>query len=183
MTKAILRKIMLKRLKLQKEVARLKKSDKIKAKVFALKEFKKAKTIFLYASFNGEVQTHKMIKEVLKKGKRVCLPFVVKKKKRLIPRAIKDLKGSLEPGPYTILQPRKDCSWVVARKDLDFVIVPGLAFDHQGFRLGRGGGYYDRFLLHLPKKVHTIGVCFDFQLASSVPHSSFDLPVQKVISA
>jgi len=183
MTKKTLRKIMLKRLKLQKEVERLKKSDIIKRKIFALNEFKKAKNIFLYASFNGEVQTDKMIKEALKEGKLVSLPFLVRKKKRLIPRAIKRLKGSLEPGPYTILQPRKDCSWVVAKKDLGLVIVPGLAFDHQGFRLGRGGGYYDRFLAHLPKKTHTIGVCFDFQLVSSVPRSPQDLPVQKVISA
>ncbi len=182
MEKQNLRRLMLKQLKQQKEVERLKKSDIIKSKVFALDEFKKAKSVLLFASFNGEVETYKMIKAVLKKGKTICLPFVAKKK-RLIARAIKNIEDSLEAGPYTILQPRPDCSKIMPKKDLDFIVVPGLAFDSRGYRLGRGGGYYDRFLANMPKRIHTVGVCFDFQIVSSVPRSSHDLPVKQIISA
>lgn len=181
--KQALRKTMLKILKNQKEVSRLKKSERIRQKLFALSEFKNAKMIMFYASFAGEVYTYKMIKEAIKKGKKVSLPFIVMDKKRLVPRAIKNTRGSLEKGPFGIPQPRLDCSQIVSKKDLDLVIVPGLAFSRLGFRLGRGLGFYDRFLKDLSNKTCTVGACFNFQIVSSVPHSSKDLTVKKVISA
>ncbi len=183
MNKKVLRKIMLKRLKNQKEVLRLRKNKLIMRRLFALNEFRSAKTIMFYASFAGEVDTYKMIKEAIKKGKTVSLPFIGKNKKRLIPRAIKGLSHSLEEGPFSSPQPRLECSRPIAKKDLDFVVVPGLAFDHLGFRLGRGQGYYDRFLAGLSKNTYTTGVCFDFQIVSSLPHVSYDLTVKRVISA
>jgi 5-formyltetrahydrofolate cyclo-ligase len=182
MDKQILRKIMRERLKTQKEVSRRKRSTAIKGRLFRLSEFKKAKTLMLYASFQGEVDTKSMIEGALKKGKQVALPFISKGTKRLIPRAI-TAQATLEKGPYGIMQPKKYCSRLIAKHNLDLVVVPGLAFDSSGVRLGRGKGYYDRFLASLPKKTHTVGVCFDFQLVSSVPHSPSDLPVQKLISA
>ncbi|MEW6008313.1 MAG: 5-formyltetrahydrofolate cyclo-ligase [Candidatus Omnitrophota bacterium] len=182
MKKQTLRKIMRKRLKNQKEVYRRKKSGIIKNKLFKLNEFKKAKTVMLYASFDGEVDTFKMIKGAIKEGKTVILPAIAKRKKRLIPRAIETLRD-LEKGPFGILEPRKACSRVISKKNLDLVIVPGLAFDKENFRLGRGLGFYDRFLAGLPRKTQAIGLCFDFQIVSSVPRFSSDLPVSKVISA
>ncbi len=182
MKKQTLRKIMRKRLKNQKEAYRRKKSDIIKKELFKLNEFKKAKTVMLYASFDGEVDTFKMIKGAIKEGKVVVLPSIVKRKKRLIPRAIKTV-DALEKGPFGILEPSKACSRVASKKNLDLVIVPGLAFDHANFRLGRGMGFYDRFLATLPKKAQAIGLCFDFQIVSSLPRSPSDLPVRKVISA
>lgn len=101
----------------------------------------------------------------------------------MIARAIKSLKDSLEFGPYTIYQPKINCSRFVAKKDLDFIVVPGLAFDNKGFRLGRGGGFYDRFLAGLSEKSHTVGVCFNFQIVPSVPRTSKDLAVKQVVSA
>lgn len=181
MEKQTLRKIMRKRLKNQKEAYRRKKSDIIKKELFKLSEFKKAKTVMLYASFDGEVDTFKMIKGAIEEGKIVVLPSLAKGKKRLIPRVIKTI-GALEKGPFGILEPSKACSRVV-EKNLDLVIVPGLAFDQANFRLGRGLGFYDRFLAGLPKHAQAIGLCFDFQIVSSVPRSPFDLPVKKVISA
>jgi 5-formyltetrahydrofolate cyclo-ligase len=64
---------------------------------------------------------------------------------------------------------------------LDAVLVPGVAFDKQNFRLGRGGGYYDRFLNNLPKKIHTIGLAFDFQVVDRLPHDHHDIPVHRLI--
>jgi len=174
---------MLKKLKNQKEVLRLKKSRMIMHKLFALKRFRSAKTVMFYASFAGEVDTYKMIKEAIKKGKVVGLPFIAENKKRLIPRAIKGLCNSLQESRFGSPQPRLDCSRSIPKKDLDFVVVPGLAFDRSGLRLGRGQGYYDRFLKNLSKNTYTAGVCFDFQIVSSLPHTSCDLPVERVISA
>jgi 5-formyltetrahydrofolate cyclo-ligase len=183
MDKKTLRKIMLKRLDRHKEVDRLKKSDIIKRKLFALTEVKKAKKILFFASFRGEVDTYKMIEQAIKKGKAVCLPCLAKDKKRLIPRLIKKLKNSLEIGPLGIPQPKPDCSRVIAKKDLDCIVVPGLAFEPSGLRLGRGLGCYDRFLANIANKTRTIGVCFDFQVVSCLPSCSKDLAVQKLISA
>lgn len=174
---------MLNRLKNQKEVQRFKKSNIILRRLFALEKFKKAKTVLFYASFSGEVETHKMIKEALNKGKVVALPFISKNKKRMTARAIRNLSNSLARGPFGALQPRENRSRSIAKTKLDFVAVPGLAFDQKGCRLGRGKGFYDRFLSNLSLKSYTVGLCFDFQIVSSVPHSSKDLAVKQVISA
>ena len=67
-------------------------------------------------------------------------------------------------------------------KDIDAVIVPGLAFDRLNNRLGRGAGYYDRFLSTLPKNVTTVGLAFDFQLTESLPTEAHDVRLQQVIA-
>ncbi len=80
--------------------------------------------------------------------------------------------------PSRILDPDKE----LALKDLDAVIVPGLAFDRQHNRLGRGAGYYDRFLSTLPKTVTTVGLAFDFQLTESLPTEAHDMRLQQIIA-
>jgi 5-formyltetrahydrofolate cyclo-ligase len=70
----------------------------------------------------------------------------------------------------------------LALKDLDAVIVPGLAFDRLHNRLGRGAGYYDRFLCTLPKHVITVGLAFDFQLTESLPTEAHDMRLQQIIA-
>jgi len=89
--------------------------------------------------------------------------------------------AKLQKGPYGILEPvaRKR----IPLKNLDAVIVPGLAFDKKGMRLGRGKGYYDRFLNTLPERVMSIGLAFRFQILPSVPSLSHDMGVNRIISA
>jgi len=183
LNKESLRKKMLQGLKNQKEVTRLKKSLGIMRKLFALSEYRSAKTVMFYASFCGEVDTYRMIKESIKKGKVVALPVIAKDKKKLTPRVIKGLAGMLQTGALNAPAPKPGCSRRIALSKLDLVVVPGLAFDRCGNRLGRGGGFYDRFLAHLPKASFTTGICFAFQIVSSLCHSSKDLAVKKVISA
>ena len=71
----------------------------------------------------------------------------------------------------------------VPLRQLDLVVVPGLAFDHRGHRLGHGFAYFDRLLSRLPKRIPSIGLCFDFQLLESLPTHTHDRPVQAVICA
>ncbi len=182
--KSDLRKMFLNKLKTQKEVDRLRKSNLIKKKLFSSNVYKKAKTILFYASFDGEADTTSMLRQALKAGKRIALPVMVEAKKTMVPSLVSDLDKELGIGPYGIMQPKKDCLRPVDLSDIDLVIVPGVAFDKQGNRLGRGKGYYDRFLKNLPPQTPTIGLAFSFQVLKKLPFTSaFDIAVKKVIAS
>jgi len=89
---------------------------------------------------------------------------------------------SVHNGTYGIAQPHFDPQNIVELKDIDAVVVPGLAFDRSNNRLGRGAGYYDRFLSALPKTTTTVGLAFDFQLTESLPTEAHDMPLQQIIA-
>lgn len=174
----------LRKLKTQKEVKRLQESNKIKKKLFSFAGYKKANTILFYASFDGEVDTKEMLKEAIKSGKRVCLPVVKESQKRMFPSLVSDLKKELGAGAYGIMQPKKDFIRPVALSDMNLVIVPAVAFDKYGNRLGRGKGYYDRFLKKLPSSTLTVGLAFGFQVVERLPFiSPHDVAVKKVIAS
>lgn len=144
------------------------KSLAIQDKLFRMKEFQEAETILFYASFDGEVETFGMIRESLKLGKEIGLPRFTERDKKIIPAAVASIESDLETGPYGIRQPKADLLKRFPSDGLDMVIVPGVAFDKNNNRLGRGGGYYDRFLSGLPPRVKTIGLAFDFQIVDSI---------------
>lgn len=127
------------------------------------------KCIMVYFPLKGEVNLLGMVREALKE-KIVCFPFI--KGKELIPYQIQDLENDLVTGPFGVKQPTPERTKPVSKEDLGMVIIPGLAFDREHYRLGRGGGYYDRFLRSLGKKTKKIGVAFDFQVLETLPHHS-----------
>jgi len=178
LTKVQIRSKILKRLKIQKEEDRNRKSKLIKDKLLRTKVFKKAKIIMFYIAFGGEVNTEEMIREAKKIGKVICVPICRKDKETMQPNIFED-HGKLKKGPYGVLEPVTQA--LIKPKDLDLVIVPGLAFDKQGNRLGRGKGCYDRFLNQLPKNVASIGLAFDFQILPQIPTTSYDVSVKKII--
>ena len=169
-----------------KSYSALEKSEKsaiIKGKLFNEKEFKKAKLVMFYVSLKDEVDTLSMIDEAVKMGKRVCVPVILKEEKRLIAGEIKDREKDLERQHFGIYQPIAGHVREVPLENIDLVVVPGIAFDKSNVRLGRGHGYYDRFLCGLPKKTRTIGIAFDFQVLEYLPKDSHDIPVWKTITA
>jgi 5-formyltetrahydrofolate cyclo-ligase len=179
-----LREEVIKKLRSHKEDERLKKSSRIAKKLFSLREFFKAKTILFYLSFDGEVDTVRMIKNTIKQGKRVAVPVICKETKEIVPSVIKDYDSELKTGPYGISHPKEEYIRPIPLESIDLVIVPGLAFDVAGNRLGRGMGYYDRFLSRLPKDVPTIGLAFDFQMVYNFPPlEPHDFSVTKVLFA
>jgi len=180
-SKQELRNMMLSQLSRLKEVDRANRSLSIRDKLFATSEFKKAKIILFYASLKNEVETDTMIKEAQTRGKTIGLPVVFEKEKKLVPYLVSDIDKQLTYGIYGIREPNKEHTESISVEDLNLVIVPGVAFDIKGNRLGRGKGYYDRFLKALPKDAATIGLAFDFQIVNDLPHSSEDSPVKKVI--
>lgn len=179
-SKSVIRTRILKLLRNQKEEDRFKKNLVILRKFFAIQEVKAAKTILFYAAFDGEVETAAMIKRAHIKGKNVAVPTILKEKKMIIPTLISKLE-ELEIGPYGIKHPKHNPSRLIKAEDLDLVVVPGVAFDKKCHRLGRGAGYYDRFLASLPKDVPTVGLAFDFQIVDVLPHQDHDMPVSRVI--
>jgi len=178
--KKTLREKFLKLLTEQKEEDRLVKSRLIQKKLWARPEFIKARTILFYASFGGEVATFEMIKEATQLNKKIALPIIVKDRKDIIPTLVEH-PDQLTEGLYGIKHPHFQEDRVVAPKDLELVIVPGLAFDQSRNRLGRGAGYYDRFLSSLPKETPTLGLAFDFQLVDRLPLEVHDVSLTDVI--
>jgi 5-formyltetrahydrofolate cyclo-ligase len=170
-------------LKTQEEEDRLRKSSLILDKLMATPEFQASKTILFYASFGGEVETFAMMKKAMALGKRVALPLILKDQRGMIPKLINNLEEDLENGPYGIRQPRAMAAGDLRAGELDLAIVPGLAFDRKGNRLGRGAGYYDRFLASLPRDIPSIGLGFDFQLRDDLPVSGHDVPLSRIIVA
>jgi len=182
--KQTLRQKLLGLLKNQKEEIRRKKSRLIQERLFKTPEFKAAKTVMLYCSFDGEVETVDMMKQAKKMGKDVAVPVTVRTEKKIIPSLVENIEEELTDGPYGIKQPKKESQRLVAHDRLDLVVVPGVAFDRRNNRLGRGEGYYDRFLKLLPSTTPTIGLAFDFQLVDTLPElEAHDMPVSLVLTA
>jgi 5-formyltetrahydrofolate cyclo-ligase len=167
------------KLKNQKEEDRKRKSGLIKNKLFKTRFFKKAKIVMFYVSFKGEVITKEMIQETRRLGRKVVVP--VCEKDKIIRACLLGDNSRMVKGPYGISEPAE--KKLVNLKDLDLVVVPGIAFTKEGARLGRGKGYYDRFLKKLPDKTVSIGLAFGFQVLSTLPASPHDVSVNKVIFA
>jgi len=157
-------------------------SEAIKRRLFEDKDFQCAKTIMFYLSKDYEVNTWSMVEEALKLGKRVVVPVTDTQTKGLILSEITDLGNQLQQGPYGIYEPKKECKKIVHTKNIDMVIVPGVAFDKKKNRIGHGGGYFDRFLKNLPKTIPTVGLAFKFQVIERIKTLSWDIPVTKIIT-
>lgn len=184
MDKEQLRQIIRGKLKEQREELRQRKSLKIKKQLFSQPQFLQSDTIMFYIAKDGEVDTSGMIKDALKMGKKVVVPLTLVKQKKIIPSQIKDCDKELEKGPYGIYQPKKRFMRKVLLKDIDLIIVPGLAFDRSGNRLGRGGGYFDRFLAKFKKRnVPMFGLAFKFQVLKQLANFPHDVPITKLIVA
>ena len=136
-----------------------------------------------YFSFGGEVETPFMIKEAQQFGKTVLLPVIDEQTRSLSPGIVRNLDEDVEVGPFGIPCPKENLLSILPKNEIDLVIVPGLAFDRKLYRLGRGHGFYDRFLSELGSKIVSIGLAYDFQLVPFIPAlEAHDIPLTRVIS-
>ena len=148
-------------------------SERILAKLEQHPDFVKAERIMLYSSLPDEVQTQAFL-EKWHLRKQIILPTVVGDD--IVPVAF-DKDTDFAVGDFNILEPQNE----PYKGGFDLIIVPGVAFDRQGNRIGRGKGYYDRFLCQY-LDVKRIGICFDFQLVEEVPIEPLDIKMDEVIS-
>jgi len=181
-TKRDLRKKILDRLKNQKEDERQRRSQIIRRRLLASPEFRNAKVLMFYISKDGEVETRPIIEAALARGKVVLVPVIKVRRKKMVVSEITDPNKDLVKGPYGIYQPKTPTK-IYHPRSINLAIVPGVAFDKDGNRLGRGMGYYDKFLVGLRKGVPRIGLAFRFQVVKRLPTLSHDQPVTKLLTA
>jgi len=158
------------------------KSISIFNKLIETNFYKDANNVMLYISFGKEVVTKYIVDNLQSRGKRVFIPVTVPKTKALIISELKNFEEDLQVGHFGVMEPKEEALRPVDPSILDLVIVPGVAFDKSGYRIGYGGGYYDRFLPRLSHKATTVSLAFDMQLIDTIPTSKYDLPVQYIIT-
>ena len=174
--KQALRQAMLKkRNSLSKEMLD-KMSEMIQARVMNTDEFKNTETVATYHPVGSEVSTIQILSSVLQLKKRLALPRVEDETK-IIFAEVKDLENDLEVGKYKIMEPKTHCLKV---SKIDLVLVPGIAWDENGHRLGYGKGYYDRYLANL--QTISVGLAYDFQILKHIPHGDNDFRVNLIVT-
>lgn len=157
-------------------------SNIITQKLLDLDYIKNAKTIMLYLDFNNEVMTSDLVIKLIDSGKKVASPVTILSEKKLIPYQITDLKNGIQYSTYNIREPKPECCSIIDINDLDVIIIPAVAYDKDCYRLGYGGGFYDRFLQNINLNTITIGVAFDLQVFDKIPKEAHDAQLDYIIT-
>ncbi len=137
----------------------------------ALAAFGEYENYFVYLSFRSEVGTQPLIEGLKERGKRICVPRVVGKDMLSVP-----LSGELKPDAYGILSPTAG-----EEETCEVVFTPMLAVDKEGYRLGYGGGYYDRYFAKRTK-VLRVGLAYAGQVTEALPHETTDIPLDALVT-
>ncbi len=140
-----------------------------------------ARRVMFYVGVGFEINTLPVLARALAAKKEVFVPYCLVAERRLLVSALYDL-GELEAGYYGLLEPKSECLRPLDPALLEVVILPGLAFDLAGNRLGRGGGYYDRLLSEIGPQTVLLALAFDFQVYDRLPVESHDRPVHRIIT-
>jgi 5-formyltetrahydrofolate cyclo-ligase len=154
---------------------------RVKENLIALPEFRQAKVIFFFASFRSEVSTYGQMEEALRLGKSVLLPSVDRRNKSLRLFEIKAL-NELSPGYMGIPEPAVAMERERDINDVTLVVLPGAAFDPTGARLGYGGGYYDKLLARLRRRIPLIALAYEEQIVDSLPFEAHDIKVHMIVT-
>ena len=159
---------------------RFRQSGRILKQLFQHPRFLNARSVLFYLAREEEVETRPLLDEILREQKKAYVPRLDLKAKQL---QMIEIRGwsELKPGAYGILEPAFDPERVGNPAALDLAIVPGMAFDREGGRLGRGEGYFDRFLQEAGR-AYKIGLAFKFQLVEEVPCEAHDVRVDEVLT-
>ena len=152
-------------------------SRKLVERFLALDAYRKAKTLYGYLPYNQEVRTVPILEQALADGKQVAVPKIYEDEMRVI--YLTDL-NQVATGYAGIPEPIADGP--IADDPTALVLMPGLAFDREGHRIGYGGGYYDKFLSEEPNHP-TVALCYAFQMVEELPTEEFDIPVDCVLWA
>lgn len=154
-------------------------SAAIARRVLLLPEIEEARTVHSYVAWGNEVRTHDLIETLLAHGKRLVVPKVDLPHHRLLHGAIRSF-DELRPGAFGILEPPEERLVPVDLSEIDAILVPGVAFDLHGHRVGFGGGFYDGFLRQMT--VPKIGLAFHFQIVEQIPTRPEDERVNLVVT-
>ena len=158
------------------------KSTAIREAVAATAMFRRSESVSCYMALRAEVQTIPLIEVALGSGKRVAVPKVHAERGELGLYWVTSTSAGFAPGPYGILEPISEDAQEASVTDIDLFLVPGLAFDEGGWRVGFGKGYYDRLLARANREAHRVGLAFQLQIVPHCPHGRLDVPMHYVFT-
>lgn len=157
------------------------KSLEIEKLFFKLTGLENINNLLIYMACNKEVQTKRIINKCLERNIKIYLPTI--DKERIFFYRVFDINNELEKGPFGIYQPKTNKQNLLKDKnEIDLIVVPGLAFDEKGGRIGYGKGYYDKFLRMVPPDKSIIAFAFEFQVVRETILFSHDVPVHKIVT-
>lgn len=170
-------------------------SKKICNQLINLEEFKRRKNVLIYVSMPDEVQTKEIFRAGLQQGKTLASPIVQRDNKMLLLSVLSEahVKELLSEAAniesrnwikakFGIMEPREETIQPISLSEIEFIVVPGVAFDRRGKRLGLGGGYYDRLLEKTKDTALAVALAFDFQIISTIPTQDHDQEVDMIIT-
>ena len=182
--KKILRKEILTKRKNIDIVEKEKMDRKISNKFYESKYYREAKNIFIYISYDSEINTKEIINKALKDNKKIYVPRTEFKTRLMDAVEITSLDNLIE-SEYGILEPSAEEAHINPN-ELDLIIVPGVAFDRNGGRMGYGAGFYDRYFKKINKdnikKIKKLALAYDFQILEKIPMNEQDVPVSYIIT-
>ncbi len=167
------------------EEDRLAWSALIREEILRDKAWQEAPVVFSYLTLGKEVDTLPLIREALSQGKRVYIPVILRDEEgrsQMEASELLNLEEDLAPGTLGILEPRKESLRIRDPRDIAFLLLPGLAFDTRGGRLGYGGGYFDAFLPRLSPRCTLLAAAFSFQVVEEVPMEPHDLKIPALLT-
>jgi 5-formyltetrahydrofolate cyclo-ligase len=164
------------------EAERLARSRCIWERVIALSCYQHARMVLGYMAFDHEVLTDGLMQQAMASGKQIVLPMVQADREGMTLYAIEDLEHDVAPGYRGILEPRPRRTRAVAPETLELMLIPGVAFDLRGGRLGFGAGFYDRLLSRLRRGIPTVGLAFDFQVIPRLPSQPHDIMLDAIVT-
>ncbi len=142
-----------------------------------------SKTIMLYLSFGNEINSREIIMDSINDGKTIVLPYCNHDDKSITPTKITSTSLDLTINKMGYAQPNEESLDPIDQSEIDLIVVPGIAFDRKGFRVGFGAGYYDRFLGKIHFDIPTIGLAYDFQIVESfIEIESYDIPLDYILT-
>ncbi len=153
-------------------------SQAAQTRLLGLPAFKEAGTLALYSPIRGEVETDKLLVEALAAGKRVCYPLVSGDQLQFFEV---HSPADLQVGCFGICEPDSQAAEILPSQ-LDLLLVPGVAFDRCGHRLGYGRGYFDRLLKNAAFSGLSVGFCYEFQVHEELPVEEHDQPVALLVT-
>ncbi|HVM61524.1 MAG TPA: 5-formyltetrahydrofolate cyclo-ligase [Verrucomicrobiae bacterium] len=156
------------------------KSAAIWERLSVVREFSGARRLLSYVSTGAEVDTHGLIRQLLAMGRHVCVPRFDEAQRTYVVSEIGDFDGDLMTGKFGILEPRPEAMRPAVLDPIGIALVPGLAFDETGNRLGRGLGHFDRLLRQTGGV--KIALAFDFQLLDEVPAETHDMRMDFIVT-
>jgi 5-formyltetrahydrofolate cyclo-ligase len=180
--KAVLRALVLAERDALSQEERSERSRAITATLTAMPAYLNARSVLLTSSFGSEVETGGLIEKTLSSGKTLLLPLVNKQARMLELYAVSDTNAQLARGTYGIAEPRADRCRRAGYDEVDWVLVPGVVYADDGYRIGYGGGYYDRLLPLLPPRAPRVSAAFELQRRPEVPHGVHDQKIEIVVT-